>query len=185
MKILMFAASSRTESVNKKLIHLSSHVIDQTKHEIDLIDFAEFSVPAYDGDAEEKTGLPTGALIFIDKLKKHDCLIMASPEYNFGTPGTLKNLIDWVSRAKPIPWKDKPILLMAASPALAGGSRGLIQTQIPLSCCRAHVFPKMFTLPNAYEMFDDAGQLKDKALQKRLMSNIEDFLVFTNKIIRE
>ncbi|MBN1684127.1 MAG: NAD(P)H-dependent oxidoreductase [Gammaproteobacteria bacterium] len=183
MNILMFAASLRKDSVNKKLIHIAADLARAAKHRVTLEDFSKFNCVLYDGDVEEKTGLPVGALKFVKALVDNDVLIMASPEYNYSTPGTVKNLIDWASRAKPIPWKNKPILLLSASPAMAGGHRGLLQTTISLACCGAYVYPNTFSLSNAYEMFDEQGQLKESKLRDTLEKRIEEFLRFSEKIL--
>ena len=70
-----------------------------------------------------------------------DAVMISSPEYNYSISGVLKNLIDWVSRARPMPWRGKSIYLMSAAPSPMGGIRGLWQTRIPLEGCGALRIP--------------------------------------------
>ncbi|MBU0744650.1 MAG: NAD(P)H-dependent oxidoreductase [Gammaproteobacteria bacterium] len=182
-KILLMAASLRQDSCNKKLINLVAKLGIEQKIEIEQLDFADFIAPLYSGDIEEKNGLPEMVQTFIAKLKDADGLVIASPEYNFSTPGTLKNLLDWVSRARPMPWVKYPVMLCSASPALAGGSRGLLHTVATLQCaCNAYIYPPMFSLGNAYEAFTSDGSLQDKELEKRLGKNILGFVDFVKKL---
>ncbi len=108
-------------------------------------------------------------------MQASKALIIASPEYNHSTPGTLKNLIDWVSRIQPTPWKGQYILLLSASPAMAGGNRGLWATRIPLECCGSFVYPDMFSVSNAYSAFDGNNQFVDDKANQRLEALIKDF----------
>lgn len=176
MKFFMFAASSNSQSINRKLIQLAANCVKSMKQEVELYEFSEFDLPLYNADQNEQSGLPKNALKFIEIMHAADATIIASPEYNFSIPGTFKNLIDWVSRANPQPWKNQSILLMSASPALVGGNRGLWAARVPLEACGADVFPEMFSLANAYQAFDGQGELKDKNLQTRLKSNLEEFI---------
>jgi len=183
MKILLLAASLREGSCNKKLINVIAKLSEQQKINIEKLDFADFLAPLYNGDVEEKSGLPDAARKFITQLKSADGLIISSPEYNFSTPGTLKNLIDWVSRSNPMAWLKYPIMLCSASPALAGGNRGLLQTVTALQCaCNANVFPPMFSLSDAYEAFNTDGSLKDKSLEQKLAKNITEFVIFVRAL---
>lgn len=175
MRIFMFAASVRKESVNKKLTNLSADLI-KDKHEIDLADFREFEMPLYDGDLNAEKGLPETAKQFIIRMQKADGMVISSPEYNFSTPGILKNLIDWISRDRPMPWKNQQILLMSASPTLIGGNRGLWHTRVPLESCGAFVYPEMFSLASAYTAFNETGTLLNETLQNRLKSTLDEFL---------
>ena len=102
--------------------------------------------------------------------------MIAAPEYNYSIAGPLKNAIDWVSRARPMPWRGKSIYLMSASPSPMGGIRGLWQTRIPLEGCGALVFPDMFALPHANEAFDASGQLRDPGLAGRLRGQVLGFV---------
>ncbi len=176
MKVLAFAASSRSGSANRKLIALAAQIAREDQVEVDLAEFSEFSMPMYDGDLEHAQGLPPGALELKRRVERAAALLISVPEYNFSIPGTLKNAIDWVSRARPMPWRGRSVFLMSASPSPMGGIRGLWQTRIPLEGCGALVFPDMFALPHANEAFDEAGHLKDPNQALRLKKEVRGFL---------
>lgn len=177
MRLFMFAASLRKDSVNKKLIQLAaSHLA--TEHQIDLAEFSEFDMPLYNADIQDSQGFPDTMKKFIARLQASDALIISTPEYNFSVPGTLKNLIDWVSRENPMPWRGSHILLMSASPSLVGGNRGLWHTRVPLEACGAHVYPDMFSLADAYNAFTPEGKLKDAQLQDRFLGNLQAFVKY-------
>jgi NAD(P)H-dependent FMN reductase len=183
MKFMMMAASLQKDSCNKKLINLAARLVRDLKHTVDLTDFAEFDVPLYNADIQNTLGLPVGALKFIKHMHDADGLIISSPEYNFSIPGTLKNLIDWISRQQPMPWTKQSILLLSASPSLVGGNRGLWSTRIPLESCGAFVYPDMFSLASAYTAFNAEGQLNDATLQGRLQKLLESFADTTTALV--
>jgi chromate reductase len=175
MKILAFAASLRRGSLNKKLIAAVAAMVRELGGEVDVADFAEFDMPLYDGDKQAAEGLPPGALELKRRIEAASALVIASPEYNYSIPGTLKNAIDWVSRARPMPWRGRSIYLVSASPGAIGGIRGLWQTRIPLEGCGALVFPDMFALAHADRAFTDGGQLADAAMADRLRQQVLGF----------
>jgi chromate reductase len=84
---------------------------------------AELAFPVYNADIEDK-GFPEGVKTLASAVAGCDAVVISSPEYNGGMSGVLKNTLDWVSRIKPMPWKGKPLFLMAASPGALGGTRG-------------------------------------------------------------
>lgn len=176
MRLLAFAASLRRESLNKRLIRLASRIAREEGADVDLADFREFDVPIYDGDIEQQRGLPAGALELKRRVGAADALMIATPEYNFSIAGPLKNAFDWVSRARPMPWRGRSVYLMAASPSPMGGIRGLWQTRIPFEGCGALVFPDMFALPHANKAFTDDGDLADAKLAERLRKEITGFV---------
>ncbi len=109
-------------------------------------------------------------------MEAADALLFASPEYNYSIGGPLKNAIDWVSRARPMPWKGKTLYLLAASPSPVGGIRGLWQTRIPLEGCGSAVFSEMFALAHADKAFTEEGRLVDPALRERLEREVLGFV---------
>jgi chromate reductase, NAD(P)H dehydrogenase (quinone) len=176
MKILAFAASLRERSLNRKLLALAADVARAEGAEVDLAEFREFEMPIYDGDLDARAGLPRGAAALKRRIEAADAILIAAPEYNYSIAGPLKNAIDWVSRARPMPWRGRSVYLMSAAPSPMGGIRGLWQTRIPLEGCGALVFPDMFALPHADQAFDDGGGLRDAALAERLTREVVGFV---------
>src|SRR5215468_7665061 len=157
MRVFAFAASLRSASLNHKLLQIAARLAAQEGAEIDVARFREFDMPLYDGDDEAAHGLPEGARKLRQRIENAAALMIAVPEYNYSIPGPFKNAIDWVSRARPMPWRGRSVFLMSTAPSAAGGVRGLWQTRIPLEGCGAIVFPDMFALPHGNTAFDERG----------------------------
>ena len=182
MKLFMFAASLQQHSLNKQLIKLAAMYLQQAGHSIDHADLHEFTLPLYNADIQNSTGFPAAVPHFIARLQAADGCVIATPEYNFSIPGILKNLIDWVSRVSPMPWRNQIIQLLSASPSLVGGNRGLWQTRLSLECCGALVLPDMFSLANADAAFDQEGKLVQPELTQLLQSMLKRFTSLVSKI---
>jgi NAD(P)H-dependent FMN reductase len=121
----------------------------------------------YDGDHEEREGLPENAKKLKQIFLANDGLLISSPEYNSGISGVLKNAIDWVSRTetddeKPLCcFLGKVAALMSASPGALGGLRGLVQVRAILGNIKVLVLPDQIAVSKAYEAFNPDGSLKD------------------------
>ena len=139
-------------------------------------------LPVYNGDIEEK-GMPEGVKTMAHAVSNADAIVISSPEYNGGMSGVLKNILDWVSRVKPMPWKNKPLFLMSASPGALGGTRGLWHGRVPFEVAGCFVYPEMFGLPKANEAFDDENRLKDPKTKERLENLLKAFIPFAQNNI--
>ncbi|MBI4169021.1 MAG: NAD(P)H-dependent oxidoreductase [Acidobacteria bacterium] len=160
MRILTFAGSLRAGSFNRKLLNVAVETL-RSRADIDLLDLREVAMPLYDGDLEEKEGLPEGARRFKARIAAADAILIATPEYNNSVPGPLKNAIDWASRPPDNPFKGKVVLLMGASPGQFGAVRGVLAVRLILTALSAIVIPQMGLIPRADQAFDEAGALKD------------------------
>jgi chromate reductase len=100
-----------------------------------------------------------------------------TPEYNYGIPGALKNLIDWASRpAFRSPLKGKPALIVAFSLAPAGGARAYAQLSAVLGGTLTPVFlAPSFLVPSVHEKIDESGALTDEQTRTRLARTLEEF----------
>lgn len=176
VRLLVFEASLRKGSLNDRLATLAASTVEQHGGTVDRAHMAEFDMPSYDGDVEASEGLPLAAERFRQRLLAADGFIVASPEYNGSMPGSLKNVIDWVSRFRPQPFKGKHGLLMSASPSMAGGNRGLWALRVPLEHLGAHIYPDMFSLAQAHQAFDEVGRIADAKLQHWFEGNVECFV---------
>jgi len=168
--ILAFAGSTRTDSFNKRLIKIAAAGARAAGAEVTLIDLRDYPLPVYDGDLEEREGLPVNTRKLKDLFLAHQGLLISAPEYNSSITAVLKNTIDWVSR--PVPgetalncFDGKVAALMSASPGALGGLRGLVHVRAILQNIRVLTIPEQVAVPNAAEAFAPNGSLKDAKQQ--------------------
>ena len=176
LRILVFAGSSRTGSLNVKLAELTAAVIAQRGAIADVKSVAAFDCPSFNQNLEKESGIPQGAEQFKKSLLENDAFIIVSPEYNGSMPGHLKNIIDWVSRFRPQPFNERHALLMSASPSMAGGNRGLWSLRIPLEHLGTRVYPDMFSLAMAHQAFTPDNRISNEVLAKRFEANLDAFM---------
>jgi len=183
MKLLTFAASLRKDSYNRKLAAQAVEILKSLPGtEIDHADFRTFEMPIYDGDLEESSGIPPGGKEFIRRIEASHGLVISTPEYNGGIPGTLKNAIDWASRKDPIPFDGKPVLLLGASPGGFAAVRGLWHTRVPLEAIGAFVYPEMFGISRAHQAFNEAGNFVDPKNHTRLEELLKSYVEYVSSL---
>lgn len=171
-RILAFAASTRRESFNRRLLHLAVEGAQAAGADVTLLDLADHELPLYNADLEERLGLPEAARRLKAILKEHDGLLLASPEYNSSFTPLLKNTLDWASRSEPgeaplAAYAGKVVTLMSASPGGLGGIRGLAQVRVLLAALGCIVLPEQVCVPAAHKAFGPDGRLTDPSLQAR------------------
>ncbi|MBB6612636.1 NAD(P)H-dependent oxidoreductase [Pontibacter sp. Tf4] len=176
IRLLVFSASLRQDSLNTKLARLAAEVIRKNGGTVDFASMETFDCPSFNQDLEVDNYHPEGAIAFRERILSNDAFIIASPEYNGSMPGIIKNVIDWTSRFRPQPFNQHHALLMSASPSMAGGNRGLWSLRIPLEHLGTRVYPDMFSLATAHQAFDSEGKLKDETLAKRFEDNLVGFM---------
>lgn len=165
-KILAFSGSIRRDSLNRKLIQSAVDATRAAGGEVTLIDLADYPLPIYNGDLEDKEGLPDNALRLKALFKEHDALLISSPEYNSSIPALLKNTIDWVTRewqgeSGLVPYQNKVAAIMGASPGSLGGMRMLPHLRQILNALGVLVLPGQFALAHADTAFDpESGALQ-------------------------
>ncbi len=182
-KILCFAGSLRAQSFNKQLARHAAELARAAGATVTYVDLRDFPMPIYDGDLEERDGIPTPAKQLKQLFKEHDGLLIASPEYNSSISGAQKNAIDWCSRPEPgepplVCFRGKVALLLAASPGALGGLRGLVTVRSILSSIGVLVLPDQLAVGQAHQAFDADGRLKDEK-QRATLERIVRGLVTT------
>lgn len=177
LKVMLLSASARHESLNSKLAQaIRDRLSVRADIEVDEPGLALSSLPVYDGDLEQEQGVPNTARVLASRWAEADAVIICTPEYNGGIPGSLKNAIDWISRLKPHPIAGKWLLLTGASPGALGAVRGLWHTRVPFEALGAMVYPEMFGLSLAHTVLGDGGELKDASKSEQLERLLSGFL---------
>lgn len=178
-KLLFFAGSARTESVNKKLAKLGATIAAKADIPATMIDLRDFPMPIYDGDLEAAEGVPENAHKLKDIIGEHDGVFIATPEYNSSIPPLLKNVIDWLSRIPYKPTKGTVFKgrIVAIGSATAGGTGGvramLALRQVLNSSIGAVVLPEQMSVPSADDAFEDDGSLKNPSSEAHFISVIK------------
>lgn len=176
MKLLVFAGSLRADSCNKKFAREVLRLAKSSSADGEFLDLRDYPMPVYDGDIEAASGIPQTTAALGKKIAAADAVVISTPEYNGSIPGILKNAVDWLSREKPVSLEGKHLLLLAASPGMLGGVRSLWHSRQPFEVLGVHVFPGMMGLPNAYNAFNEQGELKDEKTMQKLKILLDQFI---------
>jgi chromate reductase len=147
------------------------------------------SAPAYDGlpmynaDIQEASGFPPAAEVLAAAIRAADGVIIVSPEYNWTIPGALKNAIDWVSRMKDQPFKEKPVAIQSCSQGPLGGSRMQYHMRMMFTYLNAFIFgtPEVI-VSMAQNKFDKDLKLTDEATRKFVQQQLAGFAKFIERV---
>jgi chromate reductase len=180
IRVLGFAGSLRRASYNRGLIRAA---VESAPSGIIVEGFDLEGIPLYNQDVED-AGEPAPVVALKAAMARADALLVATPEYNHGVPGVLKNAIDWASRPRATsPLKDKPVAIMGASPGRGSTARAQAQLREAFVFTGACVMPlPELMVAAAAEHFDGDGNLIDAAVRSRLVELIEALRVWTVRI---
>ena len=165
-RILGISGSLRERSYNRALLRAAAELAPEGV-EIEEFDLRE--IPLYDADVEA-AGDPEPVAKLRAAVAEADALLLATPEYNRGTSGVLKNAIDWLSRpalASVLRWK--PVAIMGASTGRGGTRNAQAQVRDALLFPGAVLVTEPeVAIPLAWERFDENGELTDERMRKAL-----------------
>ena len=141
-------------------------------------------LPTYNADDQGATGFPATATRLADAIRAADGVIIVSPEYNYGVPGGLKNAVDWVSRIKDQPFKDKPIAIQSVAGGPLGGGRVQYQWRQIMVFLEALSFtrPEVFVGMAASKFDEKTLEFKDEAGINFIKQQLAGFEKFIRKV---
>ncbi len=122
-KILAFAGSNSSKSINHQLIISTANLIDFAH--VDVINLSDYSVHMFGVDIEEKEGSPSKMFELMNLIQTYDGFIISTPEHNSMPPAFFLNIIDWLSRIDRLIFGNKPTLVMSTSPGPRAGISAL------------------------------------------------------------
>lgn len=140
--------------------------------------------PLYNFDLQHESGFPADVTAWADAVRAADGVIIVSPEYNWSIPAGLKNAIDWVSRMKDQPFKDKPVALQSAAGGPLGGSRMQYHMRQCLTSVDALMFgkPEIFVSFAAQKIDEKTGEIKDQPTLDIIKQQLVNFEKFIRKV---
>ena len=180
IRILGFAGSLRRNSFNRGLIRAAAESAP-AGISLDIFDLSD--IPLYNQDVED-AGEPPSVVAWKRAIAEADGLLVATPEYNHGVPGVLKNALDWASRPRTTsPLRDKPVAVTGASPGM--GSTARAQAELREACVftGACVMPQPELLVGAAAShFDGRGHLVDEDIRASLIELVEALRAWTIRL---
>jgi chromate reductase len=178
VRILGLGGSLREASFNRALLYEAASLAPAGT----TLDLGHVAIPGalplFNQDIADRHGPPPEVARLKDALRTADGLLIATPEYNWGIPGFLKNAIDWASRPSsdiPHVFGDLPVALIGAGGS--GGTRLAHGAWLP-------VFRYLQMRPwsghavyvdRARERFDQHSRLTDEATREQLRAAITGF----------
>ena len=133
-------------------------------------------IPLFNEDIE-RAGIPSAVARLRAAVAEADGFLVATPEYNHGVPGVMKNAFDWLSRP---PGKSvhngKPAAILGASRGVTGTARAQSQLRQSFVFTNTPVLPQPEVLVGrAHEKFDSEDRLTDETTRKFVVLFLEEF----------
>lgn len=166
MRVLGIAGSLRQDSYNRALLRAAAFELPSGARLVEFDGLRE--IPPYDEDVDGRVVLaPVGRLRAA--LADADAVLIATPEYNAGVPGQLKNAVDWLSRPlRTNPLRGRPVAVVGASTGMLGAVGGQADLRKALARLGARVLDVGVAVPQAREQFDESGRLHSDELRAQL-----------------
>jgi len=184
IRVLGIAGSLRKASYNRALLKAA---IELAPPEMTIALFDLAPVPMYDADLDLDGG-PAPVLALKQAIRDADALLIATPEYNYGVPGVLKNAIDWASRAAADGARvlnGKPAAIMGATPGLSGTARAqlVLRQSFVFTQTYAVAAPEVL-IARCREKFDAEGRLSDEPTRELVSKLLAALLDWTRRLAR-
>jgi chromate reductase len=167
-KLAGLCGALRGASLNRKLMQEAVRLFGPCRFEA-----GDLNLPLYDGDLEDRDGIPAPVQALSDLVAGADAVIVVTPEYNQSVSGVLKNALDWISRTEGAPWRGKPVAILSAAAGRSGGARAQYALRLCLTPFRPHIVPgPEILVAGASKEFDAEGRLTNdryvSALQEHM-----------------
>jgi len=176
LNIPMLLGTNRRE---RKSVHAAKWLVEQMEKRPEirtrLFDVAEFKLPHDDYGQGLKDSFPE----WRDAIIQADGLVIVTPEYNHGYPGSLKAVLDLLLRE----YIHKSVAFVGVSAGIWGGTR-VIEAMVPM--CRELGLAVTFTdlnFPRVQNTFDGEGKLLDQSFEQRAKDFLDE-LVWMSTVLK-
>ncbi len=182
LRVLAFAGSLRRGSFNHGLVRAA---MELAPPDMRIVDFDLAPIPLYNFDVEER-GDPEPVVDFKHAIGAANALLIATPEYQHGIPGVLKNALDWASRPpSDSVMRDKVVAIMGASPGFTATARAQAQLRQTLAFSQMHIVVSPEVLVGAaHEKFDADGSLTDPGTRQQIVDLLQRLATLTRRMQR-
>jgi NAD(P)H-dependent FMN reductase len=176
---LTLCGSLRQDSINEILRRHMSLKLREAGVEVTDLDLADFEMPLFNQDIEARGHSPEAARRLADMFRTHDIVVIISPEYNGGITPLVANLVSWVSREKPNPFKHAIFGIGGVSDGKYATIFALSHLRDSLSKLGALVVPTLLGLGPWPDIFDAEGNPNEPNIQWRVGQVVRELTHFS------
>jgi len=173
--VLTLSGSIRKGSQNRKLQQHVGRQLAAAGAAVTEIDLGDFEMPIFNEDLEAEH-VPEAAGRLAELWRSHDAVFIATPEYNGGLPPLLVNVMAWLSRQKPNPFRHPVIGIGGVSSGKYGTIWALSHLRDSLSKVGGLVVPGLLGIGPDELAFDDKGDLVEPAIVRKVEQLVHDLI---------
>jgi chromate reductase len=177
MRVLAVCGSLRLRSSNRALLLAAEKYapegMDVTIFE-SIRDLPHFD-PDIDGPERDPEDRPEGVLRLRGALAVSDAMLISTPEYAHGLPGSLKNALDWLV-SDPV-MVGKPVALIYGSTGEANHAQEHLR-EILATMSAVVVSDAIVSVPAVRSKVDDNGRVSDSHLALQIETALRNLAAF-------
>lgn len=159
---------------------IAEHVGRREGSEVDLVDLADYDLPADVGGNDPEAPQPNSVASLGERLSRADAFIVVTPVYNRTYPASVKIAIDWFYSE----WQLKPVGFVSYG-GITGGLQAIDALRGVFTEFHAVPLRDSITFANFWEAFDHDGRPVDVEGTRQLADDFLDQLDWWATTLRE
>ncbi len=174
--IAIISPSVRTGRNSHRIaLYLENLIRENGLASVEILDLLRYNFPLFNERLKHQDRPLKEAVDFSGRIRRADGVVIISPEYNGGSPASLKNAVDLLVEE----WNKKPVAFVTVSDGMFAGTQAIISLQFSLSKLGAIIVPSVMRLPDIDKSFDENGIPSDKhKTGKRSIAFLKELLWF-------
>ena len=152
MNIVVILGTTRINNQSRKVADFVYDILNVRHHaHVKLLDLSETDFPLMRMRYTEEESPSEMMDVWVECLKAASGIVIVSPEYKNGYPGSLKNFLDYLP---PGMFRYKALGIVSVSSGSSGGSNCLSQLRLVSISMGGIVIPDRFQVSNVEKTFD-------------------------------
>jgi NAD(P)H-dependent FMN reductase len=173
VKIVALGGSLRPDSYSFQALQIAADRVRELGAEVEILNLRELNLPF-----SQQEGNYPDVIRLQNAVKAADGLIIATPEYHGSVSGAVKNALDLLS------FEHLAGKVVGLVSVLGGqsNSNALNHLRLIFRWVHAWVIPEQVAIGQAWNAFDEAGNLKDEKLAERFHNFAKSLVEHTKKL---
>jgi chromate reductase len=176
---ITLCGSLRKDAINEVLRRHMSKKLREAGVEVTDLDLNDFEMPIFNLDIEDAGRTPEAAVRLAEMFRSYDIVFIASPEYNGGVTPLIANVVSWVSRQKPNPFKHAIFGIGGVSDGKYATIFALSHLRDSLSKLGALVVPTLLGIGPWPDVFDADGNPNESNIQWKVGQVVRELTHFS------